>query len=63
MFSYGRVPHGLEKDLKSNFTALIELAGPRANHEVYLNSIEMGKGIYGAEAGRTIINSHEGSQA
>lgn len=41
----------LRKGLEVYFTALIELFWPKERiMEVYLNSIEMGKGIYGAEA-------------
>lgn len=46
-------PHSswLRKGLEVYFTALIELCWPKERiMEVYLNSIEMGKGIYGAEA-------------
>ena len=41
----------LRKGLEAYFTALIELLWPKQRiMEVYLNSIEMGRGIYGAEA-------------
>lgn len=41
----------LRKGLEVYFTALIELLWPKERiMEVYLNSIEMGRGIYGAEA-------------
>lgn len=41
----------LRKGLESYFTVLIELLWPKERiMEVYLNSIEMGDGIYGAEA-------------
>ena len=41
----------LRKGLETYFTALIEVIwGKRRIMEVYLNSIEMGDGIYGAEA-------------
>lgn len=41
----------LRKGLESYFTVLIEVIWGKARiMEVYLNSIEMGKGIYGAEA-------------
>ena len=41
----------LRKGLEAYFTALIEVVwGKRRIMEVYLNSIEMGDGIYGAEA-------------
>ena len=41
----------LRKGLETYFTALIEVVwGKRRIMEVYLNSIEMGDGIYGAEA-------------
>lgn len=41
----------LRKGLEVYFTALIELVWPKERiMEVYLNSIEMGKGLYGAEA-------------
>lgn len=40
-----------EKGLEVYFTTLIELCWSKERiMEVYLNSIEMGKGIYGAEA-------------
>lgn len=41
----------LRKGLESYFTVLIELLWPKERiMEVYLNSIEMGPGLYGAEA-------------
>lgn len=41
----------LRKGLEAYFTVLIELFWPKQRiMEVYLNSIEMGEGIYGAEA-------------
>ena len=41
----------VRKGLEVYFTALIELMWPKERiMEVYLNSIEMGKGIYGAQA-------------
>jgi monofunctional biosynthetic peptidoglycan transglycosylase len=41
----------VRKGLETGFTALIELGwGKRRIMEVYLNSIEWGPGIYGAEA-------------
>ena len=49
MYFFGPNLHGREKDLK--FTSPIELCWSKERiMEVYLNSIEMGKGIYGAEA-------------
>jgi len=45
----------LRKGLEAYFTVLIEkIWGKRRIMEVYLNSIEMGKGIYGAQAVATI---------
>lgn len=44
----------VRKGLEAYFTALIELIwGKERIMEVYLNSIEMGRGIYGAEAAAT----------
>ncbi len=51
----------LRKGLEAYFTVLIELVwGKERIMEVYLNSIEMGDGIYGAEA---VAQSHFGKKA
>ena len=51
----------LRKGLESYFTVLIELFWTKQRiMEVYLNSIEMGKGIYGAEA---VARNHFGKTA
>ena len=51
----------LRKGLEVYFTTLIELVWPKERiMEVYLNSIEMGKGIYGAEA---VAQHHFGTTA
>jgi len=51
----------IRKGLEVYFTFLIELIwGKKRIMEVYLNSIEMGKGIYGAEA---VAKAHFGKQA
>lgn len=51
----------LRKGFETYFTVLIEFAwGKRRIMEVYLNSIEMGDGIYGAEA---VAVNHFGSDA
>ena len=51
----------LRKGLEAYFTVLIELIWSKERIlEVYLNSIEMGEGIYGAEA---VANEHFGTTA
>lgn len=51
----------VRKGLESYFTVLIELMWPKERIlEVYLNSIEMGQGIYGAEA---VAREHFGKTA
>ncbi len=51
----------IRKGLEAYFTLLIEwIWGKERIMEVYLNSIEMGKGIYGAEA---VARAHFGKQA
>ena len=51
MFFYGRDGAGIRKGLEAYFTFMIELIwGKKRILEVYLNVIEMGKGIYGIEA-------------
>lgn len=51
----------IRKGLEAYFTVLIELIwGKKRIMEVYLNSIEMGDGIYGAEA---VAEAHFGKQA
>lgn len=51
----------VRKGLEAYFTVLIEMAwGKERIMEVYLNSIEMGKGIYGAEA---VAREHFGCSA
>lgn len=51
----------VRKGLEAYFTVLIELIwGKKRIMEVYLNSIEMGDGIYGAEA---VAEAHFGKQA
>lgn len=51
----------VRKGLEAYFTLLIEwIWGKERIMEVYLNSIEMGKGIYGAEA---VAKAHFGKQA
>lgn len=51
----------IRKGIEAYFTLLIEwIWGKERIMEVYLNSIEMGDGIYGAEA---VANAHFGKQA
>ena len=51
----------LRKGLEAYFTVLMELFWPKERIiEVYLNSIEMGEGIYGAQA---VANEHFGCEA
>jgi monofunctional biosynthetic peptidoglycan transglycosylase len=51
----------VRKGFEVYFTALIELMWPKERiMEVYLNSIEMGDGIYGAEA---VANAHFNTEA
>ena len=51
----------LRKGLEAYFTVLIELMWPKQRiMEVYLNSIEMGEGIYGVEA---VAREHFGTTA
>ena len=52
---------GVRKGFEVYFTALIELMWPKERiMEVYLNSIEMGDGIYGADA---VAEEHFGTDA
>lgn len=57
----------LRKGLEAYFTVLIELAWPKERiMEVYLNVIEMGNGIYGAEAAALEhfgVNAHKLSKS
>ena len=51
MFSYGQDAPGSARGFEVYFTFLIELFWSKERiMEVYLNSIEMGDGIYGASA-------------
>ena len=61
MYFFGPGKSYLRKGIEVYFTFLIEwIWGKERIMEVYLNSIEMGEGIYGAEA---VAEAHFGKHA